>query len=226
MINKISEKYTHILKFNKLNIKFIREKIHSLVILSKYSNIFCNFFIQDLCDLLVNELYHKILNNLKIYKEPYILSFCKVDCIVCNKNIINECYSCIIDNNFGWNYCNECSEIIDLWSSYYFQNNKIFPINYIENIDIFKEYYFYRKSKKTLQHAYINYLCKYIKTDKDNNIYVCMYWDEKDKTVMEWVSLKNLYDNNILNHIFLKCPIHWNLDIYNYWNKCLYNIKN
>ena len=206
--------------------KFIQIKIH-VFILSQYNFLFKNYDYQDLCELLIQELFNLYKKYIKNYKNPYILSFCKADCSVCKKNIINECYSELVDFNYGWNYCIDCEEYVKTWLMLYSENNYYFPINYIENLDLYKKVYFYRSTKNDLQEGYINDFSKHLYIDKkDYNIYILLLWDTENKMIEKWVLLKNLVDNNkLLSNIKFLCPPYWSSNIYNYWNNKLKKIK-
>lgn len=218
------------LKINRFNLQyfpiFIQKKI-KIFIISQYEHIFKYLDYQDICEILIQELYNLYKKYIQNYRNPYILSFCKAECIVCKKNIINECYSQMIDFNYGWNYCIDCQEYINIWSQYHSEKNNIFPISNIDNFDSFDKIFFYRSTKNRLQEGYINDFSKHLYLDKmDNNIYILVFWDTKNKTVEKWILLKNLVDNNTLfSNIKFKCPPYWSQNKFNFWNDKLKQIK-
>ena len=191
---------------------YIKEKIMIFSIKYPY---------QDICNLL-----SEILNNfnklkLKNYYPPYQLSFCRAKCCVCEKTIFNECYSEIIDLNFGWIHCYECKEIIKLWSSNYLENNNKFPIDYVKNLD-FTEPIIFRTKENKIQEGYVNIFCKYLNI-KNNKIYIAIFLkkNENEQQKIEWILLQKL-----LKIIFIESPPYFSLKKFNYWQSKIDKINN
>ena len=189
---------------------FIKEKIMIFSIKYPY---------QDICNLLMEILNNYYKMKLKYYFPPYQLSFCRAKCSVCEKIIFNECYSEIIDLNFGWIHCNECKETIKLWSSSYLENSYKFPIDYVKNIDV-KDPILFLSEENKKKKGYINIFCKYLYLN-NSKIYIAILWKKKEKQMIEWILLEK-----ILKNIYIEPPPYFSLKTFNYWESKIDKINN
>ena len=192
---------------------FIKNKIMTLYIIYPY---------QDLCNLIMDILCIFYKKNLENYYPPYQLSFCKAKCCICNKIIFSECYSEIIDLNYGWIHCKYCKELIKIWSSNYFQNNSKFPLEYVDNINT-DELIFFKYKDNKIKEGYFNIFCKYLNII-NNHIYISVIWKNNNKQLMEWILIENIF-----KIIYLRHPPYFSLKVFDYWNsklKIINKIKN
>ena len=173
---------------------------------------------QDICILIMNILCNFYNKKLENYYPPYQLSFCRARCCICNKTIFNECYSEIIDLNYGWIHCYECKELIQIWSSNYFEYNNKFPLDYVSNINT-DELIFFKSKDNKKKKGYINIFCKYLNMI-NNQIYIAIIWNKNGKNLMEWILLKDIF-----KIIYLIHPPYFSLEKYHYWHSKINNIK-